>query len=253
MILDEIVASRRSRRRSASAARPRGPRRSLAARLQPGALPAVIAEHKRCSPSAGAIGPPGRSLVSVVQSYERHGAAALSVLTNAEFFGAMPDDLWQARTSTTLPVLRKEFLLDEADVVESLQLGADAILLIARILPGAQLGELYRVARSLDLEVLVEVHSLAEAERALIAGAVMLGINHRDLDTLRVDLSLSQRIRAALRPPPDVLFVGESGLRTTADLERMRQHRMDAVLIGESLLAAPDPGVALAKLLGSAH
>lgn len=250
MILDAILASRRARVREPIVRRPRGAARSLAAALVSGGpVPRVIAEHKRRSPSAGPIGPGPRTITSVVRGYEAHGASALSILTNAEYFGAAPDDLWNARTATSLPVLRKEFLLDDQDVHESLAMGADAILLIARILPDPLLGTLHALARSIDLEVLVEVHDAAEATRALAIGATLLGINHRNLDTLTIDLSLSATIRAGIRAPRGVRFVGESGLGTHADLQRMRTHGMDAVLIGESLLATEDPGRALAKLL----
>jgi indole-3-glycerol phosphate synthase len=250
MILDEIVASRRARPRSPIVPRTRGPLRSLVTALAAdGPLPHVIAEHKRRSPSAGAIGPVDRDIVDVVRGYEANGAAALSILTNAEYFGAAPDDLWAAREATRLPVLRKEFLLDEADVHESLALGADAILLIARLLPDPLLGALHALATSIGLDVLVEVHDLPEALRARAIGASLIGINHRDLDTLTIDLELSATIRNALGPCDGVRFVGESGLKTHADLRRMRAHGMDAVLIGESLLVAPDPGAALLTLL----
>lgn len=255
MILDAIVASRKARARDTITSRVRGPRRSLWRALDgAGEMPRVIAEHKRKSPSAGVIGPDAnRAIVDVVCGYERAGAAALSILTNAEYFGASPDDLWQARLATTLPVLRKEFLVDVGDVEESAALGADAVLLIARILPGALLGELQRAAESLDLETLVEVHNVAEAEAALAVGARIIGINHRDLDTLTIDLGLSTTIRRALDSRGDgIRFVGESGLRTTGDLRRMRQAKMDAVLIGESLLKERDPGATLATLLEGA-
>src|SRR5207248_67112 len=178
------------------------------------------------------------------------GAAALSVLTDEKFFGADLGDIFIARGETTLPVLRKDFLLDERDVVESRALySADAALLIVRLLTDEQLRLLIHRARSVALTPLVEAHSDAEIERALAAGADVIGVNHRDLDTLKIDLELSARARKLVGP--DVILVAESGIQTRADVERMREHGADAILVGEALMRAPDPGKALAELLWS--
>ncbi len=259
MILDQIVAHKRALHAERAAAdldelvaraKKMAPVRSLAASLaatQNRFGLGVIAEFKRRSPSAGEIA--GRDVVvaEVARRYAAAGAAALSVLTDGPFFGARPDDLPSARAAVPLPVLRKDFLLDERDVVESRLEGADVVLLIARLLPDPLLAQLHLCALAIGLEVLVEVHSAVEAARAAAAGARIIGVNHRDLDTLAIDLDLSRQLAASL--PADVLKVGESGLRTRDDLARMRDHGMDAVLIGEQLMRAPDPGAALAELL----
>ncbi len=253
MILDRIVAQKRLEHGARTPvdldSLVQTPRaiRPLAVRLrQPGTL-GVIAEFKRRSPSAGVIAKPGVSAADVARGYAQAGAAGLSLLTDQDFFGAELGDLKAARAAVELPVLRKDFLLDERDVVESWQLGADVVLLIVRLLSDSDLTAMHRRAVALGLEALVEVHDEVEAERALAAGARMIGVNHRDLDTLAIDLSLSARVAGKL--PSDVVKVGESGLKTAADLSRMRQHGMDAVLIGEQLMRAADPGAALATLL----
>ncbi|HEY7958328.1 MAG TPA: indole-3-glycerol phosphate synthase TrpC [Polyangia bacterium] len=220
---------------------------SEALRDQRRAAPRVIAEFKRRSPSAGEIRP-GAEPAEIARAYAGAGAAALSVLTDEEFFGGAPNDLIVAKEATSLPVLRKDFLLDERDLLESRRIGADAILLIVRLLPPGELRALLSVARRAGLDALVEAHGDRELEVALAAGASLLGVNHRDLDTLTIDLSLSRRARAIAGPEP--ILVAESGLHSRADLERMREHGADAVLIGESLLRAPSPGAALAELCG---
>lgn len=249
MILDEIVAHKRrehQRRRPASLD-------ELWARVEalppprPLALPrlSVIAEFKRRSPSAGEIRP-GADPKQIASAYERAGAAAISVLTDEKFFAGSPADLAAARAATRLPILRKDFLLDERDLVEARLQNADAALLIVRILDRATLASLIAVARRARLAALVEAHSDAELEAALAAGAGIVGVNHRDLDTLAIDLSLSARAR---RLAPAATLVAESGIQTRADVERMREHGVDAILVGEALLRAPEPGAALAELL----
>lgn len=255
-VLEEIVAEKRR----AHARRPPvalealwaevealPPARPFAAALRDEARPAprVIAEFKRRSPSAGAIRP-GADPAEVARAYERAGAAAVSVLTDEKFFDGAPAHLAAARAACGLPLLRKDFLLDERDLLEARLWGADAALLIVRILDRATLAALVAVARRAGLAALVEAHDDAELEAALGAGAEVLGVNHRDLDTLAVDLSLSARARALA---PGALLVAESGIRTRADVARMREHRVDAILVGESLMRAPDPGAALAELV----
>jgi len=255
VILDEIVAQklREHARRDAvrmddlwrdAATLP--PARPFADAIRvPGQL-RVIAEFKRRSPSAGVIRA-GADPADVARRYERGGAAAMSVLTDASFFDGGLDDLRAVRLAASLPILRKDFLLDERDLAEARLAGADAALLIVRLLDGARLAELIAFARTVGLAVLVEAHSDGELERALAAGADVIGVNHRDLDTLAIDLSLSAKARALVGK--ERIVVAESGLKTRDDLERMRAHGVDAVLVGEALMRAPSPGVALAELL----
>jgi indole-3-glycerol phosphate synthase len=207
---------------------------------------AVIAEFKRRSPSGGEIRP-GADPAEIAAAYAQAGAAAMSVLTDARFFGATEGDLLRARGASGLPVLRKDFLLDERDVLEARLAGADAALLIVRLLDDDTLRALVAVARGIGLTPLVEAHTDRELERALAAGADVIGVNHRDLDTLAIDLGLSARARRQVGP--DVVLVAESGIQTRADVARMREHGADAILVGEALMRARDPGAALAELL----
>jgi indole-3-glycerol phosphate synthase len=225
---------------------PAGPRRDFAAVLrQPGL--SVIAEVKRRSPSKGLLRAaldPGR----LAAQYARGGAAAISCLTDAEFFGALPDDLARVRTATDLPIVRKDFIVDERQIVESHRAGADAILLIARILDGKQLADFLRLAHDLGLAVLVEVHDEAELDRALTARAEIVGINNRDLDTFAVSLETSFRLRPLI--PTGRPAVAESGIRDRADVVALERAGFDAVLVGESLVTADDAAAALARLRG---
>jgi len=257
VILDQIVAAKRA----AHAERPAlaedhlwarlagcSPARGLAAALRDPARPGLraIAEFKRRSPSAGPIRPNADPAL-IAQAYAAAGAAALSVLTDRAFFDGAGEHLVAARAACRLPALRKDFLLDRRDLLESRLLGADAALLIVRLLAPALLADLIAVARRAGLEVLVEAHSEAEVGAALTAGATIVGINHRDLDTLAIDLGLSARVRAQVGP--DVVLVAESGLRTAEDVALMRAHGADAILVGESLMRAESPGAALRELL----
>ncbi|MGZ3439074.1 MAG: indole-3-glycerol phosphate synthase TrpC [Polyangia bacterium] len=221
------------------------PARPFAAAIhQPGTLRA-IAEFKRSSPSAGVIRP-GADPADIARRYERAGAAAISVLTDATFFDGSMADLRAVHLAVGVPVLRKDFLLDERDLLQARLAGADAVLLIVRILDAATLAALVGVARRAGLAALVEAHDDAEIAAALAAGAEIIGVNHRDLDTLAIDLSLSARARALA---PHAILVGESGIQTAAHVAQMRACGVDAILVGESLLRAPDPGAALADLL----
>lgn len=254
MILDRIVAEKRHEhaRRDpvrldelwAEIARLPAARPFAEALRAPGTL-RVIAEFKRRSPSAGAIRP-GANPADIARRYERAGAAAISVLTDASFFDGSLADLAEVHLAVGLPVLRKDFVLDERDLLQARLRGADAALLIVRILDDPSLRALLDVARRAGLAALVEAHSDAEIEAARAAGAEIIGVNHRDLDTLAIDLSLSARARALA---PSAILVGESGIQTRAHVEKMRAHGVDAILVGESLLRAPDPGVALAELV----
>lgn len=207
---------------------------------------AVIAEIKRRSPSKGELSP-GLDAAKTARAYVEGGAAAISCLTDPKFFGARSGDFAQARTAG-LPVLRKDFLIDEIQIDESLRLGASAVLLIAKILPADRLEALLRRAGGLGLDALVEVHDEAEVDRALAAGASIVGVNNRDLRTLAVDPGRALRLRP--RIPPGVLAVAESGVRTRGDVRRIEDSGFDAVLIGETLVRSADPAVALMELMG---
>ncbi len=207
----------------------------------------VIAEHKRRSPSAGVIRE-GASPAEVVRAYERAGAAALSVLTEGPNFGGSLEDLSAARAASSLPILRKDFVVDEYQVHESLAAGADAILLIVAVLDPGELRELKAVAGGLGLAALVEVHDAAELETAASIGASLIGVNNRDLTTLEVDTG--RTFKLLRRMPEGAIVVAESGFRDRSDLERLRSEGVDGVLIGEVLMRAPDIEAASRELIG---
>jgi indole-3-glycerol phosphate synthase len=223
-------------RRAAEARVAADPPRGFAAALgAPGV--SVIAEHKRSSPSAGAIRR-DLALQDVVGAYERGGAAALSVLTEEHSFSGRLDDLAAARAAARLPILRKDFIVDPYQVAESLARGADAILLIVAALTPSELERLHAEALSAGLDVLVEVHDAAELEVAGALGAAMIGINNRDLTTLVVDTERTFELLDAV--PSGALVVSESGWRTRADLDRLGGAGVDAVLVGEALMRSAD-------------
>jgi indole-3-glycerol phosphate synthase len=219
-----------------------------AALVRPGAI-AIIAEHKRRSPSRGAIRE-DLAPADVARRYEAAGAAALSVLTDEPFFGGRLSHLTEARSAAGLPVLRKDFILDPWQIWEARAAGADAVLLIVAALEDATLRELLGEARAVGVHALVEVHERAELDRALAAGARLVGVNNRDLRTLAVSLETSLALAAAI--PDDVVAVAESGIRSGDDLRRLRDAGLDACLVGEHLMASPDPGEALRALLAPA-
>jgi indole-3-glycerol phosphate synthase len=199
---------------------------------------ALIAECKRRSPGAGDIRP-GLDPVELTLGYERAGALALSVLTDRTYFGGSLDDLRAVRERSSLPVLRKDFTIDPLQLLEARAAGADAVLLIVRILSDDALAALHAEASGLGLDVLVEVHDEAELERAVAVGADLVGINNRDLSTFTTDLETTLRLLSDV--PDDVVLVSESGIRTVADVERLGEHGVDAVLVGETLLRAERP------------
>jgi len=212
---------------------------------------AVIGELKRRSPSKGPLAP-DLDPAPTAKAYESGGAAALSVLTDYPFFGGMVEDLVSAREATTLPVLRKDFTIDEIQIFEARAIGADAVLLIVAALPDdSLLTDLHEAATALGLAVLVEVHDEGEIERALAAGAAIVGVNNRDLATLTVDPGRAQRLRALI--PAGVLSVAESGVKTRADVKRIEDAGFDAVLIGETLARSADPAATLRELTGTAQ
>jgi indole-3-glycerol phosphate synthase len=254
--LERVVRARRddARRRRAegalalaqAAARAAGPPRDfLAAVDRPGI--SLIAEIKRASPSAGLIAPAARP-AALAAAYEAGGAAALSVLTEPEHFGGSLDDLREARSACGLPVLRKDFIADPLHVWEARAAGADAVLLIVAALTQTELVALSDLAADLGMAALVEVHTAAELERAALAGAVLVGINARDLGTLEVDPETVARLRPLV--PDGVRVVGESGVATRADVEALAAAGVDAVLVGEALMRAADPAAKVRELLG---
>jgi indole-3-glycerol phosphate synthase len=207
----------------------------------------IIAEFKRRSPSAGIIR--DDSMVEeIVRCYERGGACAISVLTDLEYFGGSIIDLSAARSSTNLPLLRKDFVIDRIQIFESAIAGADAVLLIANALDDTSLKELRSLAEdALTLDAVVEVHNSEELNRALNAGAKIIGINNRDLRTFRVSLNTSERLIEDA--PRDRIMVSESGLQEAKSLCRLRALGFHGFLIGEALMRAPDPETALRDLV----
>jgi indole-3-glycerol phosphate synthase len=197
----------------------------------------LIAEFKRRSPSAGEIAS-GASVEQSVQAYERGGAAALSVLTDEVHFAGSLDDLRAARESCDLPILRKDFVVDPYQLYEAAVSGADAVLLIVRAMDDDQLADLHAVALALDLDALVEVHDDLELQRALQLDAAVIGINNRDLDTQVVDVGTTFELMPDV--PAGKTVVAESGITDPAELEELDRVGVDAVLIGEALLRAPD-------------
>ncbi len=212
------------------------------------ARPALIAEIKRASPSAGLLTSAFDPL-RLAQAYAASGAAAVSVLTDERFFGGDLEHLSLLRAAfPDLPLLRKDFILDAYQLYESRAAGADAVLLIAAALSPGQLRDLYRRALDLGLTPLVEVHSEPEVETALACGAQVMGVNHRDLQDFSLDMDRTVRLRPLI--PQEVLVVAESGIRTAAEMARMEAAGADAVLVGEALMRAEDPGAAVRELIG---
>ncbi|HNB90379.1 MAG TPA: indole-3-glycerol phosphate synthase TrpC, partial [Plasticicumulans sp.] len=208
-------------------------------------LPAVIAEAKRASPSKGLLRDPFDP-AAIAASYERHGAACLSVLTDRDYFQGHEDYLVAARAACTLPVIRKDFIVDPYQVVEARAIGADCILLIAAALEDEPMRALHDQARGLGMDVLVEVHDAEELERALALDLDMVGINNRNLRSFEVSLDTTLGLLAQI--PGDILVVTESGILERADVARMREAGVHTFLVGEAFMRAPDPGAKLAEL-----
>ena len=225
---------------------PRGFARALRDTVTAGRS-AVIAEVKRASPSKGLLRDPFEP-ASIAASYQRGGAACLSVLTDQQFFQGAAAHLREARAACSLPVLRKDFVVDSWQVIEARTWGADCILLIAAALSDAQMHELEACAQQLGMDVLVEVHDAAELSRALTLRTPLIGINNRNLRTFEV--SLDTTIGLLEQIPQDRLVVTESGILGPADVTRMRDAGVGAFLVGEAFMRAPDPGEALARLFG---
>ena len=206
----------------------------------------VIAECKRRSPSRGILHAdyhPGE----IAKSYQAHGAVAISVLTEPSFFGGSLEHLVEVRSAVTIPILRKDFIVNSYQIFEAAAAGADAVLLIVAALQDDEICSLSNQATELGMSALVEVHDESELERALAAGASIIGVNNRNLRTLKVDLTASRRLIKGI--PPEVVAVAESGLRTSSDLVDLSNRGYRAFLIGERLMTTDDPGVTLGKLL----
>ncbi|MEE9322783.1 MAG: indole-3-glycerol phosphate synthase TrpC [Granulosicoccus sp.] len=237
----------RLREQAAQADTPRGFVAAIRARLQVGEA-AVIAEIKRASPSKGVLRDPFDP-AAIAVSYEAGGAACLSVLTDADFFQGSEAALQAARASCSLPVIRKDFLIDTYQIVEARAIGADCVLLIASALDDATLRRLYDEAVALGMDVLIEVHDLAELQRVLPLSPMLLGINNRDLRTFEVSLDTTIELLGEL--PTDVTLVTESGILTSTDVQHMRGNGVHGFLIGEAFMRANEPGDALRELFSS--
>ena len=242
----ERVGIREMSRRAEAAPPPRGFLDALRARIERGEA-AVIAEIKKASPSKGVLRA-DLDPAATARSYERGGAAALSVLTDRDFFQGSERNLELARAACALPVLRKDFIIDPYQVYEARAIGADCILLIVAALGDAMLRELAGLAAHLDMDVLVEVHDAEELERALALEVPLIGINNRDLRTFRTDIGTT--IGLLERIPADRLVVTESGIHTPEDVARLRAAGVHAFLVGEAFMRADDPGARLAELFG---
>jgi indole-3-glycerol phosphate synthase len=258
-ILEEIV---QSKRREVANARVRLPLEELEAQANeappvrdfrgaltgPGPIQ-LIAEVKKASPSAQVIRA-DFDPIAIARTYQAHGAACLSVLTDAPYFQGHLSYLARIRASVAIPLLRKDFLIDEYQVVEARMAGADAILLIAEILDDDKLGSLLDLAKRWKMAALVEFHDPANLPRIVASGADLIGINNRDLHRFVTDLDLTLRLRDQI--PPEVTLVSESGIRSRADVERLEAAGVSAILVGETLMRAANIGLAVEQLLGLA-
>lgn len=214
---------------------------------------ALIAEVKKASPSAGVICPDFDPL-KIARRYEAAGASCLSVLTDEKFFQGSLEFLRAIREAVSLPLLRKDFIIDERQILEAVEWGADAILLIVAILDDARLARFHALATEAGLTVLVEAHDEAELDRAIDAGALLVGVNNRDLKTFKVDLGTTERLADRLResrgPAGRPLLVGESGIHTRADVEQLARAGVQAILVGESLMREADMNAKVRELMG---
>lgn len=243
-VLTEIIAKKRERVREAKT--PASPHAFRNALQKDGIN--IIAEFKRRSPSKGMIRE-GANPIEVARAYQAGGAVAMSVLTEADYFAGSLDDLRQVKATVNLPVLRKDFIVDEYQVYESAANGADAILLIVAALDDEQLSRFRQLAEDdLQMDALVEVHTSGEMKRAAACGAKLIGVNNRDLRTFEVSLDTS--LRLAREAPLEALLISESGLHSPSDLSRLRDAGYRGFLIGETLMRADDPAAALRSFRG---
>jgi indole-3-glycerol phosphate synthase len=258
MILDDIVAYKKDfvaavKRRislgeiQVEALNAHAPKSFYDALCSPDGSIRVIAEVKKASPSKGVIRE-DFDPVWIARRYEDCGAAAISVLTDEKFFQGSLEYLKQVRGAIFLPILRKEFIIDEYQISEARAAGADAILLIAAILDDAEMKDFYDLARSLGMSVLLEVHSEDEAERALRIGPRFIGVNNRNLKDFTVDIRRTELIRRMI--PEDICLVSESGIRSAVDIAYLKNIGAKAILVGETLMRSADPGLALRELIG---
>jgi indole-3-glycerol phosphate synthase len=257
-MMDQLIGAARE---GVEARRAELPQRELEARLsarvedrpfnealvRPGL--SLIAEFKRRSPSAGSLAAEGVEVAAQVAAYERGGAAALSVLTDEPHFGGSLADLRAAREACGMPIIRKDFIVDRYQLFEAAVNGADAVLLIVAALADEELRSLYQEARSIDLDCLVEVHDAEELERALEAGAEVIGINNRNLEDMSVDIATTFELMPDI--PAGKTVVAESGISGRGELEELDRVGVDAVLIGGALMVAEDPEAKVRELTGS--
>ena len=254
-VLDRILATKReevaglapARENLRREARDLPPARPFAGALRVPGEVRVLAEIKRRSPSAGAIRPDADP-AEIARDYQAGGAAALSVLTDREYFGGSLEVLRSVRAAVDLPLLRKDVIIDPVQIWEARVAGADAVLLIVRALDTQQLAELRALAEETGLDTLIEVHDQAELDVALSVGGRLIGVNNRDLATFTTDLELSARLAPGV--PDDATLVAESGIRTVEDVRRLGGSGVDAVLVGESLMRQPDVRAAVEALTG---
>lgn len=223
---------------------PRGFVKAMQAKLA-ASQPAVIAEIKKASPSKGVLRDPFDP-VAIAKSYEQHGAACLSILTDVDFFQGSREYLEQARAAVSLPVIRKDFMVEPYQVYEARAMGADCILLIVAALDNEKMAELAELAQNLGMDVLIEVHDAQELERALAIDLPMIGINNRNLHNFEVSLQTTLDLLGAI--PEGRIVVTESGIVTPQDVQLMRDHKVNSFLIGEAFMRAHDPGEALSQL-----
>ena len=247
----EVAAARRERSLGDLEARfPAAPARGFGSALsgEPGQPIRAIAEFKRASPSQGAIRA-GAEPGAIAAQYAAAGASAISVLTDERYFDGHLDFVARASAAAALPILRKDFLIDPYQVVQARAALADAVLIIVASVDDVVLAELLSETSRVGLDALVEVHSEADAERAVAAGASIIGVNHRDLATFRIDMSLTGRLRSSV--PDGCVLVAESGIESRDDVLRLSDAGADAILVGSSLMRADSPGDALRELLGA--
>jgi indole-3-glycerol phosphate synthase len=250
----EEIAERKSlrplkelRRQVESAPSPRGFLQTIRARLNTG-MPAIIAEIKQASPSQGLLRTDFQP-ADIARSYERHGATCLSVLTDMDFFQGRDAHLQEARAACRLPVLRKDFTVEEYQVYEARVLGADAVLLIAAALDETQIHELAALAGELGMDVLAEVHDERELDRALRLPSSLIGINNRDLRTFHTTLETTLGLLKKI--PPDRVVITESGIHAPEDVELLQAQGVNAFLVGEAFMRAEDPGIKLQELFNT--
>jgi indole-3-glycerol phosphate synthase len=256
-ILDEIIAAKRRELEDAKRSRPEAdvrravengspPRNFFAALAAPGPIK-LIAEVKKASPSAGLIRE-NFNAVEIGQTYERHGASCISVLTDEQFFAGSLDNLREVRPAVAIPCLRKDFIVDRYQLYEARAADADAVLLIAECLDDCNLRALFNEAVALGMTPLVEMYDAENLKRVFDAGATLIGVNNRDLRTFEIDLDHTLRLRE--RIPDECVLVAESGIQTRADVLRLEAAGVDAILVGESLMREADIGAAVDRLLG---